>query len=86
MPMDADEILTCRILASLAALPRPDETVPVQAAISRALKKMSIYRILELRQRIENECNPNALLVRATIDLIDGQIALREIAGGAGWR
>jgi hypothetical protein len=57
-----------------------------RAALSRALKRVSIYRVLEIRQRICMRCDVEAPAVRATLEMIDGQVALREIGGVADWR
>ena len=84
--MDAADDVPQRILASLAALPECEQAEAMRSAIGNAIKQMSIYRILELRQRIHGEFDPANPTVRATLEMIDGQIALREIAGGARWR
>lgn len=84
--MDPHNGVTARILASLAALPECGQAEAIRAAIGRAIKEMSIYRVLELRLRVRAEFDCDNPVVRSTLDMIDGQVALREIAGGAGWR
>jgi hypothetical protein len=84
--MDSSNDITIRIVESLSAL-APDEPSPgLNAAIAKPLKSMSIYRILEIRCAIVSALDPDSPAVSAAIDLIDGQIALREIAGIAMWR
>lgn len=84
--MHPDEDLTTHILNSLSSLPAEDQAEVILAVIGAALKNMSVFRILEVRGEIETELNPALPIVRATLDLIDGQIALREIAGEDSWR
>lgn len=84
--MDADDQLTLDILAALACLPFQKQAEGLRGAISSALKHMSTQRLLITRGRIERELDESIPAVRMTLDLIDGQLALREIAGGAFWR
>ena len=84
--MEPEDDLTSQILNSLGALPAEEQTEVMLEVISAALKLMSIYRILEVRGEIAAELNPAIPLVTATLDLIDGQIALRSIAGHLHWR
>lgn len=84
--MDPEDDLTSRILSALNDLPAEDQTEVILAVISAALKNMSLYRILEIRAEITCELTPTVPLVAAALDLIDGQIALREIAGEEAWR
>ncbi len=84
--MESDHDLTSQILNSLSALSAADQAEVILAIISAALKTMSIYRILEIRAEIAVELNPTLPLVSGALELIDGQIALREIAGDDGWR
>ena len=69
--MDSHDDMTSRILASLAALPLHEQADAISALIGSVIKEMP-------RERIP--------VVQATLDLIDGQLALREIAGSATWR
>ena len=50
------------------------------------IKTLSIYRILEIRCAIVARLDPDQPAVAAALALIDGQIALREIAPEEGWR
>lgn len=84
--MDTHDDLTTRILTALSDLPTEDQTEIILAVISAALKNMSIYRILEVRAEIAVELVPSVPLVATALELIDGQIALREIAGEERWR
>lgn len=84
--MESDEDLTTQILNSLSALPAEDQAEVILAVISAALKNMSVYRILQIREEIASELNPALPLVSASLDLLDGQLALREIARDDGWR
>lgn len=84
--MQSDDDLTSQILNSLSALPVEDQVQVILAVISAALKTMTLYRILEIRAEILTELNPSVAVVRAALDLIDGQVALREIAGDETWR
>ncbi|MDO8540550.1 MAG: hypothetical protein Q7S40_08965 [Opitutaceae bacterium] len=84
--MNAHDEVTSRLLASLAALPETEQAEAMQAAIGQAIKQVSIYQILELRQRIRGDFDVGNPAIRVITDMIDGQIALREIAGTASWR
>ncbi len=81
-----DEDLTSQILNSLSSLPAEDQAELILSVISAALKNMSIYRILEIRTEIAEELSPSLAIVRSALDLIDGHIALREIAEDEEWR
>lgn len=84
--MDYNEDMTSRILASLAALPLHEQAEAITALIGSVIKEMPRERILEIRFEITGELDERIPVVQATIDLIDGQLALREIAGAAEWR
>ena len=84
--MDANDQLTSDILAALACLPFEKQAEGMRKAISGALKHMSSSRLVEVRRRIEIELDETIPAVRSTLEVIDGQLALREIAGGAYWR
>ena len=71
---------------SLSSLPAEAQAEVILAVISAALKNMTIYRILEIRTEIALELNTAVPLVQAALDVIDGQIMLREIAGADAWR
>ena len=84
--MDANDDLTSQILNSLNELSAEDQAEVILAVISAALKVMSVYRILEIRGEIVDELNSGVPLVRSALELIDGQLMLREIAGDEEWR
>lgn len=85
-PMDARDDMTSRILASLAALPMHQQADAIGALIGSVIKEMPRDRILEIRSEISNELDERIPVVSATLDLIDGQLALRDIAGEENWR
>lgn len=84
--MEPDDDLTSQILNSLNALSAEDQAEVILAVISAALKNMSVFRILEVRAEIATELSATVPLVRDTLQLIDGQLALREIAEEEDWR
>ena len=84
--MNPEEDLTSQILNSLNALPAEHQAEVILSVISSTLKDMTVYRILEIRSEILGELNASLPLVAGALDLIDGQIALREIAGDEDWR
>ncbi len=84
--MDSHDDMTSRILASLAALPLHEQADAISALIGSVIKEMPHNRILEIRHEIASELDERIPVVQATLDLIDGQLALREIAGSAVWR
>lgn len=84
--MDSHDDMTSRILASLAALPLHEQADAISALIGSVIKEMPRDRILDIREEISTELDVRIPVVQATLDLIDGQLALREIAGSALWR
>lgn len=84
--MDAHKDMTARILASLAALPMNQQADAIGALIGSVIKEMPRDRILEIRAEIADELDERIPVVGATLDLIDGQLALRDIAGDDNWR
>lgn len=84
--MDTDDQLTSDILAALACLPFEKQAERMRAAISEALKHLSTQRLERVRRRIELELDEAIPAVRMTMEIVEGQLALREIAGGAYWR
>jgi hypothetical protein len=84
--MHSSNDITARIIQSLSVL-SPDEPSPgLNARIAKPLKGMSVYRILEIRCGIVSALNPESPAISAALNIIDGQLALREIAGDAEWR
>lgn len=84
--MDQPDDIASRILASIAALPLHEQADAIHALIGSALKQMPVASILEIREEITSQFPDDIPIVEATIDLIDGQLALREIAGRDAWR
>lgn len=84
--MDSNDDMTARILASLAALPLHEQADAISALIGSVIKEMPRERIIEIREEISTELDARIPVVQATLDLIDGQLALRDIAGDADWR
>ncbi len=84
--MDSPEDITSRILDSLGALSAEEQAEAIIAVISTAIKGMSIYRILEIRAEIVAELDPSLPVIDTALNLIDGQLAIREISGDELWR
>lgn len=77
---------TSHLLEALAGLSPEDQTRALNELIAQPIKMLSIYRVLELRAAIATRFDPSLPEVAAVLTLIDGQIALREIAGNDYWR
>lgn len=85
--MNWDEDIASRLMAAIAALPPEEQTDAVHAVLSGVLKQMPSDALLDVRAEIAGMFEEEQLdIVRTTLDMIDGQIALREIAGRAHWR
>ncbi len=84
--MGSNDDISSRILASIAALPLHEQADAIHALIGSALKEMPIETICEIRCEIVSQFAEDIPIVRSTLNLIDGQLALREIAGAAIWR
>jgi hypothetical protein len=84
--MDPCNDLTFRLLESLSQLSPDDQARALNELLGKPIKGMTIYRVLEIRCAIVEALDPEVPIVAAALDLIDGQIALREIAAGASWR
>jgi hypothetical protein len=84
--MDSSSHFTAHVLESLAALAPDYQPRALHDLLAKPLKTLSIYRVLELRCAIAAELNSEQPVVAAALDLIDGQIVLREIAGSETWR
>lgn len=84
--MESNDDIAYRILESIAALPADEQAVAIHTLIGSALKQMPPRAIHEMRDEITNQFDEEIAIVRSTLDLIDGQLALREIAGAATWR
>jgi hypothetical protein len=84
--MQPNDDISSRIIASIAALPLHEQADAIHALISGALKQMPVETIYEIRAEIRDQFPDEIPIVCSTLDLIDGQLALREIAGTAIWR
>ena len=84
--MDSPEDITSRILESLGALSAEEQAEAIITVISTTIKDMSVYRILAVRAEIVAELDPMLPVVDAALNLIDGQLAVREIGGDDQWR
>lgn len=84
--MGPNDDLASRILASIAALPPDEQADAIHALIGSALKQMPLESIYQIRAEIMDQFPEHVAIVESTLDLIDGQLALREIAGASIWR
>ncbi len=85
--MNWDEDIASRLMAAIAALPPEEQTDAVHAVLSGVIKQMPVDALLDVRGEIAAMFEDEQLdIVRTTLDMIDGQIALREIGGSADWR
>lgn len=84
--MDSPNDIASRIMAAIAALPPQEQADAIHALIGGLLKQMPIEGILQMREEISSQFEENVPIVNSTLDLIDGQLALREIAGDDLWR
>jgi hypothetical protein len=74
------------IIASITALPLHQQADAIHAMIGAALKQMPLEVIHQVRAEIMQHFTVELPIVRSTLELIDGQLALREIAGSFIWR
>ena len=85
--MNWDEDIASRLMAAIAALPPEEQTDAVHAVLSGVIKQMPLDALLDVRAEIAEMFEEEQLdIVRTTLDMIDGQVALREIGAGADWR
>ena len=84
--MGPNDNIASRILASIAALPLHEQADAIHSLISGVLKEMPVETIYEIRAEIETQFPEEIPIVQSTLNLIDGQLALREIAGASIWR
>ncbi len=85
--MNWDEDIASRLMAAIAALPPEEQTDAVHAVLSGVIKQMPLEALFDVRCEIAGMFEDEQLdIVRTTLDMIDGQIALREIGGSADWR
>lgn len=84
--MDSSQHFTSYVLESLSALAPEYQPHALNDLVARPIKTLSIFRILELRGAIVTHLDADSPQIAAALDLIDGQIILREIAGDDPWR
>lgn len=84
--MHNNDEITARILAAVAALPLHEQTVAIHSLVSSALKQMPAETIHDMRAEITAQFTDDIPIVASTLALIDGQLALREIAEEEPWR
>lgn len=77
---------TSRVMAAISALPMEQRAEAIHAILSDMLKDLSAGGILEMREEVRRQFDDDIPIIRSALDLIDGQLALREIAGSAHWR
>lgn len=75
-----------RILDEIAALPLEKQTDAIHKLISNTIKQLPIEKIQEIRADIVSQCPTDVAITISTLNLIDGQLALRDIAPKEGWR
>lgn len=68
-----------RIMAAISALPAEERAEAIHALLSDMLRVMPTEIILEMRQEVLDQFDESVPIIASTIDLIDGQLALREI-------
>lgn len=84
--MDYPDDISARIWATIATLPLHEQAAAIHALVGSVLKQLPIEGVLEMREEITSQFEPDIPIVRTTLDLIDGQLALREIGGAEVWR
>ncbi len=84
--MDSCNDITSRVLELLSGFAPAEDARALSNMIAQPIKTLSIYRVLEIRCAITAAADLELPAVAAALNLIDGQIALREIAAGAPWR
>jgi hypothetical protein len=77
---------TSRIMAAISALPVEQRAEAIHVILSDMLKDLSIESILQMREEVRQQFDEDIPIIRSALDLIEGQLALREIAGSANWR
>jgi hypothetical protein len=74
--------IAARILASIASLPLAEQAAAIASLVNAALQQMPNETIREIRAEIMDQFRDQLHIpvVRDTLDLIDGCLALRQIA------
>lgn len=85
--MNWDEDIASQLMAAISALPPEEQTEAVHAVLSSVIKQMPLDVLTDIRAEIAAMFEDDPLeIIRTTLDMIDGQMALREIGGRAHWR
>lgn len=77
---------TSRIMAAISALPMELRAEAIHAILSDMLKDLPAESILRMREEVRQQFDDDIPIIRSALELIEGQLALREIAGSAHWR
>ena len=85
-PMDSNDDIASQIWASIAALPMHEQADAIHSLLGSVVKHLPLEGVLQIREEIAAEFEEDIPIVRSALELIDGQLALREIAGAAQWR
>src|SRR4051812_23360768 len=79
--MNFSNDFTARIMAAISALPIEERADAIHALLSEMLKHMPDESIHQMRGEILDQFEEDIPIIKSTLELIDGQLALREIAG-----
>jgi hypothetical protein len=86
LTMNPNDDIASQIWASIAALPLHEQADAIHALLGSVIKHLPLEGVLQIREEIVSEFEEDIPIVRSALELIDGQLALREIAGRADWR
>ena len=73
-------------MPAISALPKEERANAIQTILSERLEDRSVESILEMRDEVAQQFDAGIPIIPSALDLIDGQLAWREIAGAACWR
>lgn len=82
---DPDDIISAMVKV-ITQLPPEQQEDAVLALIGAGIKKMRVCHIDQMRYEITKGFDLSVPVVQRALELLDGQIALREIGGMEGWR
>jgi hypothetical protein len=75
-----------RTMPAISALPKEERANAIQTILSERLEDRSVASILEMRDEVAQQFGAGIPIIPSALDLIDGQLAWREITGAACWR
>jgi hypothetical protein len=75
-----------RTMPAISALPKEERANAIQTILSESLEDRSVASILEMRDEVAQQFDAGIPIIPSALDLIDGQLAWREITGAACWR